>query len=308
VAGALALAYAPWVPSLVAQAAHTGAPWAEAPSVLRLLAAPAALFGIVGVVLLALPVVAYVRRRAPGREPVMVLFAVAAATLAAAWLASQAQPAWATRYVAVVFGPLLLAIAGALAYADRRTLVAMAAVAGAWVGWAPPAEKSNIRSVAAIVGPALGPGDVVLSVGPEHVPALATYLPAGLRYATPAGRVADRRVTDWRDLVDRMERRPAHATLAQAVAGLQPGNHLVLVVPVPADPASTAPLRRVERRRARELRALLAADRRFERELTTVGALASTPYSAVRAEVFVRGGPQAAWRAPVRSPASSSRR
>src|SRR4051794_36140624 len=45
VAGAVAVAYAPWVPTLLSQAAHTAAPWAERPSLLLLLAVPGGLFG-----------------------------------------------------------------------------------------------------------------------------------------------------------------------------------------------------------------------------------------------------------------------
>ena len=44
-AAGVALAYAPWVPSLVFQAANTAAPWAERPSPLYLLGIPGGLFG-----------------------------------------------------------------------------------------------------------------------------------------------------------------------------------------------------------------------------------------------------------------------
>ena len=44
-AAAVALVYAPWLPSLVFQAANTAAPWAERPSPLLLLGIPGALFG-----------------------------------------------------------------------------------------------------------------------------------------------------------------------------------------------------------------------------------------------------------------------
>ena len=42
---ALALIYAPWLPTIVFQAAHTAAPWAERPSPLLLLGIPGGLFG-----------------------------------------------------------------------------------------------------------------------------------------------------------------------------------------------------------------------------------------------------------------------
>jgi uncharacterized membrane protein len=55
-AAGLAVAYAPWLPNLLFQAAHTGAPWAERPSPLALLGVPGGLFGYVAMPLLALAV------------------------------------------------------------------------------------------------------------------------------------------------------------------------------------------------------------------------------------------------------------
>ena len=68
-AGGVALAYAPWVPSLVFQAANTAAPWASRPSPLYLLGIPGNLFGYLALPLLALAAVAALRRgrRARGR-------------------------------------------------------------------------------------------------------------------------------------------------------------------------------------------------------------------------------------------------
>ena len=92
---ALALIYAPWLPTVVFQAAHTAAPWAERPSPLLLLGIPGGLFGHVAVPLLALAVFAALRRRPPVDRAVRVLAAIAIATAGLAWLCSQIQPAWA---------------------------------------------------------------------------------------------------------------------------------------------------------------------------------------------------------------------
>src|SRR3954466_13725548 len=106
VAGAVALAYAPWLPMLLSQAAHTGAPWAERPSPLQLLDVPGAVFGQVAGPLLAFAAAAAARRR-PLDDAARVLLTAGAATAAVAFAASQFQPAWTTRYLAVLLGPLL---------------------------------------------------------------------------------------------------------------------------------------------------------------------------------------------------------
>ena len=101
----LALLYAPWLPSVISQAANTAAPWAERPSPLLLLGIPGGLFGHFAVPLLALAVFFALRRRPPLDKAVRVLAGIAVATAGLAWLCSQIQPAWATRYLAVLLGP-----------------------------------------------------------------------------------------------------------------------------------------------------------------------------------------------------------
>src|SRR3954452_5453152 len=65
-AGGVALLYAPWIPSLLFQAASTGAPWAEKPGPVHLIEIPVVMFGYWAVPLLAVAVAAAVRR---GRVP-----------------------------------------------------------------------------------------------------------------------------------------------------------------------------------------------------------------------------------------------
>ena len=64
-AAGVALAYAPWVPSLLFQAGHTAAPWSSRPTPLSLLAIPGVLFGFVAVPLLALGAGAALQRARP---------------------------------------------------------------------------------------------------------------------------------------------------------------------------------------------------------------------------------------------------
>jgi mannosyltransferase len=259
VAGAVAVAFAPWLPTLAYQALHTGAPWSRAPSLLVLAAllAPAALAW----------------RASP---TVRLLALVGAAGVTLAWAASQLEPAWSGRYLAVLYGPAALALACAV---GRRppwaaSVVAIAALALLAV---PLPAKSNVRAVAVSAGIGLRPGDVVVSTQPEQVPVLARYLPRGVVFVTPLGVVADPSVMDWRDALPRLRAAPAPRLPALAA-----GRRVVLVTPV-LWPRS--PWARAVRHRTREWRAWLRSS------LVRVGAtswpVAGRFRSTVRAEIFV---------------------
>jgi mannosyltransferase len=254
----VALLYAPWIPSLVAQASDTAAPWAERPSALHLLGIPGALFGHVASALLALVAVGALRRRRAA-EGVRVLALVAVVAAALAFLGSQLEPAWAPRYLAVLFGPLLLALAAVLSRGTRWTWAALACVPGVWLASGPAPAKSNVRTVAAAVAPELRTGDLVVCTQPEQVPALHLYLPAVTGFLTPLGTVADPRLTDWRDGVARLRAAGAGRVLAPVVDRLAPGRRVLLVMPVYRG-LSQAPWSRAVRIRTREWRAWLRGD------------------------------------------------
>jgi 4-amino-4-deoxy-L-arabinose transferase-like glycosyltransferase len=256
-AGAVALLFAPWLPTLLFQASHTAAPWAERPSALLLLAIPGGLFGYLALPLLAVAVAGGLRRSGPPAGALRVLLVIAAAAAVAAWLGSQVQPAWSTRYLAVLLGPLLLALAAAVARAPRWGAVALAGVAVVWLLSGPPPQKSNARAVASAVAPQLRAGDLVVSTQPEQVPVLYRYLPEGLVYATPLGVAADPGVTDWREGMRRLRAGTAERRLLPVVAGLAPGRRVLLVTPVAVKRRSTAPWARAVRARSREWRAAL---------------------------------------------------
>src|SRR3954452_13962419 len=116
---ALAVIYLPWLPMVLSQAAHTAAPWAERPSPLLLLGFAGGLFRYFALPLLAIAVFFAIRHHPTGDHAVRVLTALAVATTVLAWLCSQIEPAWATRYLAVVLGPLLLASGCVLSPAPR---------------------------------------------------------------------------------------------------------------------------------------------------------------------------------------------
>ncbi|HSH23189.1 MAG TPA: glycosyltransferase family 39 protein [Acidimicrobiales bacterium] len=240
--GALALLYAPWLPTLAVQAAHTGAPWSAKPDLGDLVGAIPALIGdrAVGLVLIVTAVPALIAglrvQSAPGRVAT-VLATVAGAALVVAWLASQLAPAWAIRYFAIVLAPVLLLAAAGLARDGRRGLLALALVALVWVDlghrvglFGPPSipRKSNVGPAAAAVADRLRPGDVVVSTHMEQVPLLRYYLGPDLRYADPTGVVADPLLVDWRDALARVQAATPDDGLVPLVDAMDEGDHLVL--------------------------------------------------------------------------------
>jgi hypothetical protein len=251
VAAAVALAYAPWLPVLLFQVRHTGAPWSSPPSLLILgaLLAPLAL--------------------AARSESARVLARVAAIGIVLGWLAAQIEPSWSGRYLLVLYGPVVLAIA------RRPAWVVPAAAALVLV---PLPAKSNARAVAVSAGIGLRPGDLVISTQPEQVPVLAHYLPPGVVYLTPLGRPADPSVVDWRDALRRIDRS------GPPRARLEPGRRIVLVTPV--DVRSRAPWGRAVRRSTREWRSALRGDPRLCRVGATSRPDAARYRSTVRAEIF----------------------
>jgi mannosyltransferase len=296
-AGALAL-YAPWLPTFVFQLQHTGAPWSLAPGWSDLLGVPGRLLGTVAQLGLLLAagngfMVLIARHGAPARlgpkgRVMVTLLGIFVATVLAAWLASQVSPAWASRYLAVALPALLLPVAAGLAHAGRLGLVGAVLVAVIWAGDGAPSEKSNVREVAGAIAPSLRPGDLVVATQPEQVPVLSYYLPAGLRYATLWGPVADVGVADWRDGVRRLRATSAERDLEPLIAALPPGRRIVLVEPLINDISRwLAPWTELVRVRSTEWRQYVSNDRRLT--ATAVRPLELEPgRNLLRATVLVR--------------------
>ena len=239
--GAVALLVSPWLPTLVDQAAHTGAPWSRRPAAGAVVVALGSVLGGAAVSLVATAALAPLGR-AVWREPrsgehlaATALAVVAGTTLLVAWVASQFEPAWSGRYAGVVLGPVLVLVALALARGGRAGVVgvvAVAVLAVAPVGRAVP--KGNVEEVAGRLAGLVRPGDVVMSTQMEQVPLLHHELGPGLRYADPSGVVDDPRVADWRDAFPRLRAAQPAAVLAPLVDDLAPGGHVVVVCPRPS--------------------------------------------------------------------------
>ncbi|MBA2517123.1 MAG: glycosyltransferase family 39 protein [Solirubrobacterales bacterium] len=294
--GALIL-YAPWLPTLLFQAGHTGAPWSRPPDLQDLTEAFSRLLGPVEQVALLLAggvgiaAIASRKRLDAEARSAVALASISALTIAFAWGASQVSPAWAGRYFAVALPPLLLLCALGLARAKRLGLVGLALVAIMWSGTAGRSEKSNVRSVTASLAPSLRPGDLVVSAQPEQLPVLAHYLPDNLRWATLWGPVEDLGVTDWRDGVERLEQTSATRDLRPLVDALAPGQRIVLVEPmIYALARWSAPWTSLVRVRSEEWSRALSNDER----LRVSAIYPPSPFpehpNPVQATVMIKGG------------------
>jgi hypothetical protein len=293
VAGGVALLYLPWVPTLLSQAKHTGAPWSTRPSFHELFTATGAVLGGDA------PFIAFIVAAAVGfsysRDRIERLLAVlVGGTVLIAWLSSQISPAWTTRYFAVILGPAVLLAAAIVTRAGRVGAVALIAVLFLWWGFGVRNEKENAKQIAAQLAPSIRPGELVVSTHPEQVPVLRYYLGGGLRWATTLGPVSDAQVFDWRDAVSRLKAAKPRATLDPLIESVPPGREFVVVEPVFRDyRAWQAPWTRLVWQRSLQWSALLQQDRRVRLEhhfVTNEIALDRNYFKPVQAFVYRRVG------------------
>jgi mannosyltransferase len=296
--GGALLLYLPWVPTLLFQAAHTGAPWSRRPTIGALGATFGSMLGYIAQVALLLAAGAGVmallerrqgRRLSPEARVTAALISLGVLTLVMAWTSSQLSPAWAVRYLAVPLPPLVLLCAAGLAHAGRLGLVGLVVVIVLWGTDGAQTEKSNVRAVAESVGPSLAPGDLVIVTQPEVIPVLHHYLPPGLRYATVWGPVSDVGVTDWRDGVKHLEQSSVDRDLAPLLDRMRPGQRLLLVTPIFYDQGRwQAPWTSLVRARSFEWADALLADRRFETAAIAPTAFTPPRPNPVRATLLVK--------------------
>ena len=270
--GGVALLYLPWVPRLVDQALHTGAPWAVRPGIDQIwISGGVTLGGGAGAYILLLVggagLAAMLWRAAPvpgapaaldpeeasrRRLAAVSVLVLALSTLLVAWLASQVSPAWATRYLTVLVGPAIVLAGVGLAHARGLGLAALVLLVLMWGNGREGAlfGKSNVREVTARIELRdVGPGDLVISPHPEQVPVLRYYLGDDLRYATSLGEVREPRVFDWRRALERLQRTRPTPTARALVGSLQSGQAVVLFQPLLRSYTWEAPWTSLVRRR-----------------------------------------------------------
>lgn len=274
--GVAGLLYVPWLPTLLYQTAHTGAPWLNPPRFGAPVQISKALLGG-GTVTVALilaagsGLVAVLAQRTSERERTAMVTAltIGVATLAVAWLFSQVSPAWTTRYLGVALGPIFLLASLGLSRAGNLGLVALVIVLGIWAipKTANLENKSNASDLASAVDGKLHRGDLVITLQPEQGPLIHYHLGGGLREATELGMVETPGVMDWRDSQDRLEAATVQKNLEPLLDNLPRSQHVLLVHPVTSDiTAWDAPWTALVRRRAAQWGQALELDRRFTRD------------------------------------------
>jgi len=271
------LLYLPWIPTLLYQAAHTGAPWLNPPRFGVAIQVSKSLLGggtvTVALVLAAGSGIAAIVMGKTGERERRAIYAAAAIgvfTLAVAWLFSQISPAWTTRYLGVALGPLLIIAAVGLARAGTLGLVAFVIVFGVWgVTKAGGLDnKSNAADLATAVQGTLQPGDLVVTLQPEQAPLMHYHLPGGLQddlvEATQLGEVETKGVMDWRDVQDRLEAATPEKNLMPLLDSLPRSQRVLLVYPVTTNISDwDAPWTETLRRRAAQWGRALELDKCF---------------------------------------------
>jgi hypothetical protein len=298
--GAVTLLYLPWVPTLLEQLHHTAAPWSARPVAREVVSALGSILGdktervLVALVFGGGAAALSMVRRPRSREgaTLVALLVICAVTLGAAWVGAQAKPAWSVRYVAVLFGPVLVVAAAALARGRGYGVAALVIILLIWTqpfgrltGLHPaerPDDKSAVKPVVDALSGQLHRGDDVVAVQMEEVPVLHYYLPEGLNLFDVTGRVADPTVADWRDALDRVRRSTVSADLTPQVDRLGAGQRLLLVCSGDTTSPRTIPwFELMDERCDQWTRALQNDERLHEVQVPQLGALAPTMTRAV---------------------------
>ncbi|HEV2069446.1 MAG TPA: glycosyltransferase family 39 protein [Acidimicrobiales bacterium] len=272
--GAVGLLFAPWLPILLYQRAHSAIPWSLPPTIEQV---RDDVVGLVGG-----PVPAAVLALAAGTALVVVLrrpwdrtaLAVGAAAvvvlvaLSVGVVTSRGSGQWNGRYLAVVLAPILIALGVGLARAGPVAVASLAVVAvltGPFAVRVPLHTKSNIKGLVDQMAGLARPGDLVFApIG--AVPLLAHYLPPGLRYATTTGPVADPLAADWRDAMERLGASQLASSLPPLLDRIPIGGHVFSVCSA-ADGSGLSALPeyiRLEIRRCLEGQQLLLDDPQFQ--------------------------------------------
>jgi mannosyltransferase len=281
--GGAGVLYLPWVPTLLYQTRHTGAPWLTSPRFGAPIQITRSLLGggtPTAALLLAggSGVAGVFAERGDRRERTALIAAatLCVGTLAMAWIFSQFSPAWTTRYLGVALGPILILAAAGLARAGVLGLAALVIILGIWC--IPKTyglkNKSNAADLRAAAVPLLHPGDLVISMQPEQTPLIEYHLQRlggvrGLRYGTPMGPVANPQVMDWRDAQTRLEHATPAKELDPLLARLRRGERVLLVHPVTSRANDwDAPWTQLVRRRSAQWGGAMAGNRCFRRVAT----------------------------------------
>jgi mannosyltransferase len=153
------------------------------------------------------------------------------------WVGGQFVHSWTPRYLGVALVPAVALLAATFVATSlgRRCLpwVVLAMALTAFPVLVDPSgaadSKSNIATVDRELGTHLQPGDLVITPALSEMPAIAYYLPPGLRYATPLGELPDPSVVNWDRLPSRLTAADPTTDLAGVLRSLPVGGQLLLI-------------------------------------------------------------------------------
>lgn len=278
---AAGLAYVPWLLVLVGQIGDTGAPWSYTPTAREVVWEVAALVRdervllLLGVIAAGALVNAFKRPTTIDGAIAWVLATFTLGPIGLGWVVAHVEPSWATRYLAVVVGPMLLLAGWGLSRAGTIGALGVVVAVALWVQPLARLEggvrieahgKSDGKALAEELDARLAPGDLVIVAQPEAVPLFALYMDEEVRFATLYGGVLeDPQVMDWRDAGAMLEAARPDRDLQPMLRELGPGQRVALVGPggriVRTD---TEWIRTFHRKHARWLSTLRSGDR-FDR-------------------------------------------
>lgn len=252
--GGAGLLYLPWVPTLVYQVTHTGAPWSHSPGPREMISSLGAVLGdersLVALLLGGGGALVAILKRYRTKEAAAVgsLLIIPLVTMACGWFAAQSNPGWTYRYFGIFLAPLLVLTALGLSREGRKGLVALGLILLFWLepfglssGLDPEFKvnfKGDAQPVARTLAPYLSPGDVVLAMQIEELPVLRYYMGGDFRYGTVLGLQDDPGVVDWRNAVNRVDSATPEDGLIPLVDSVPVGTSILLVCPRSTGPSS----------------------------------------------------------------------
>lgn len=289
--GGVFLLYLPWLPTLLFQVRHTGAPWSFRPSPYRLIFEGTTVAGTstqaVAIALGAGAGLAALAKSGRRREHAALqsLCIIAVGTILLAWVGSQISPAWATRYLAVALGPLILFAGAGFARARGLGVAALAVVV--LLSAIPEHVDVHMRrsegSVTGELSMYLQPRDVVISTHPERLPLIYHYLGPKYRYANLFGFVKDPQVMNWDDAMRRIRHVRVATNLEPLLATVPVHGRILFVRPIMSDDRSwKAPWTKAVGFQSRHWARALARDPHFK-------LISAAPYPYQRLTAGVRG-------------------
>lgn len=219
------IAFVPWLPVLLWQVGHTGAPWQPPPSLNAFLdtvfewaggADPAA--RLAGLAMLALVVLAVFGRsavrgvvisRPAARVPLRLLAVVTGTIALAVFTAMASGNAYTPRYTSVVAGLFVMLVAmGVVVLPTRRirvVVVTLLAVLGSYVGVTKVlATRTQAPQVAAAINEVAKPGDIVAYCPDQLGPSISRLVDTPARQVVFPDFAAPQRI-DWVDYTQRMD-------------------------------------------------------------------------------------------------------